>query len=117
MLRNYGFDLWNSSLQAKKHFKVFGAEFRFFSGNPYDENYSSLGNETQNVDDFDGFLLSLIKALRNFSHIHFKKNSVPLFTKREKKSSDFDLLLKVKECEKLESEGYKVKMTNNVNNF
>ena len=117
MLHKYGFDIWNDSLQAKKHFKVMGAEFRFFSGNPASDTYSFLDGQSSTIDDFDGSALSLIKALRKFSQTYFKKNNVPVYAKSGKKSSDFDLLLEVEECEKLETEGFKVKMSNSVNNF
>jgi hypothetical protein len=59
----------------------------------------------------------LIKDLRKFSQTYFKKNSVPVYAKSGKKASDFDLLLKVEASEKLETDGYKIKMTNTLNNF
>jgi hypothetical protein len=34
LVTRYHFELWEGSLQAKKQFKVMGAEFRFYSGEP-----------------------------------------------------------------------------------
>ena len=31
VLHRFGFEMWNDSFQAKKHFKVMGSFFRFFS--------------------------------------------------------------------------------------
>lgn len=84
--------MWNDSLQAKKHFKVPGTEFRFFSGEPTNDNYSPIAPQSA-IDDFDGNMLKLLKELRKYSHGHFKKNNVPLYTKNAKKASDFDLIL------------------------
>lgn len=112
-LNKYGFETWNGSLQAKKHFKVMGAEFRFFSGEPTADSYSPIG--TQNaIDDFDGSVLSLIRELRKYSQTYFKKNNVPLFTKSSKLASDFDLILQVTGSEAL-SEGYRIHMKDTVN--
>ena len=95
LLHKYGFEVWNDMLQAKKHFKIMGAEFRFISGNPSLEGYSFLEGQNSSIDDFDGSVLNLIKELRKFSQGYFKKNNVPLYTKGSKLSSDFDLILKV----------------------
>lgn len=94
-----------------------GAEFRFISGNPSVDGYSFLEGQASSIDDFDGTVLNLIKELRKFSQGHFKKNSIPLYTKGSKLSSDFDLILKVEGSEKLETNGYKIHMTNTVNEF
>lgn len=115
MLHKYGFELWNDSLQAKKQFKVAGTQFRFFSGEPTADNYSPIAPQSA-IDDFDGNILSLLKELRKFSAGYFKKNVIPLYTKSSKKSSDFDLILQVKSTEKLH-EGYKVHMSNTINEF
>lgn len=88
-------------LQAKKHFKIMGADFRFFSGNPSSESFSFLEGQSNSIDDFDGTVLNLVKELRKFGQTHFKKNNVPLYTKNSKLSSDFDLVLKVEGSEKL----------------
>ena len=105
--------MWNDSLQAKKHFKVLGAEFRFYSGDPSLDGYAPIG--TQNaIDDFDGSVMNLIKELRKFSQNYFKKNNIPLYTKSSKLASDFDLILQVNKCESL-NEGYKVHMKDTVN--
>ena len=92
LLHKYGFELWNDTLQAKKHFKVFGAEFRFYSGEPTSEGYSPIGTPNA-INDFDGSILGQIRELRKFSQNHFKKNNVPLYTKSSKLASDFDLIL------------------------
>ena len=115
LLHKYGFDIWNEMLQAKKHFKVLGADFRFFSGNPSSDTYAFLDGQSTTIDDFDGQVLSLTKELRKFSQNHFKKNNIPLYTKGSKLSSDFDLILKVERSEKLETNGHKIYMTNTVN--
>ena len=115
LLHKYGFEVWNDSLQAKKHFKVMGAEFRFYSGEPTSEGYSPIG--TQNaIDDFDGSVLNTIKELRKFSQTYFKKNNVPLYSKTSKLSSDFDLILQVTGSEPL-NEGHKIHMKDTVNEF
>ena len=104
--------MWNDNLQAKKHFKVMGAEFRFYSGEPSSDSYSPIG--TQNaIDDFDGSVLNMIKELRKFSQTYFKKNNVPLYTKSSKLASDFDLILSVTDSEALK-DGYKIKMKDTV---
>ena len=78
-----------------------GADFRFFSGNPSSETYSFLDGQNTSIDDFDGTVLNLVRELRKFSQTHFKKNSIPLYSKSSKLSSDFDLILKVSGSEKL----------------
>ena len=105
--------MWNDNLQAKKHFKVMGAEFRFYSGEPSSESYSPIG--TQNaIDDFDGSVLNMIRELRKFSQTYFKKNNIPLYTKSSKLASDFDLILQVTGCEPLK-EGHKIQMKDTIN--
>ena len=94
-----------------------GADFRFFSGNPSSETYSFLEGQNTSIDDFDGTVLQLIRELRKFSQTHFKKNNIPLYSKNSKLSSDFDLILKVEGSEKLETNGYKIHMTNTSNDF
>ena len=113
LLNKYGFEVWNDALQAKKHFKVFGAEFRFFSGEPNADGYTPIGNQNA-IDDFDGSVLGLIKELRKFSQNYFKKNNVPLYTKSSKLASDFDLILQVTGSEPL-NEGFKIRMKDTVN--
>lgn len=95
LLNKYGFEVWEGSLQAKKQFKVMGGEFRFYSGDPTLDTYSPIGSQIA-LDDFDGSILSSIRELRKFSHNEFKKNNVPLYTKKSKLASDFDLILEVK---------------------
>ena len=114
-LKKYGFEIWNDSLQAKKQFKVLGSEFQFFSGEPNLENYAQIGQQTA-LDDFDSSILSSIRELRKFSQNYFKKNSVPLYNKNSKKSSDFDLILEVTSSEKL-NEGFKLFLTDRQNDF
>ena len=115
LLHKYGFEIWNNSLQAKKHFKVMGAEFRFYSGEPSAESYSPIG--TQNaIDDFDGSVLNHLRELRKFSQNHFKKNNAPLYTKSSKLASDFDLFLQVTGSEKI-GEAYKIHLKDTVHEF
>lgn len=59
-LNKYGFEIWEGSLQAKKQFKVMGAEFRFFSGDPSLDSYSPIGQQSV-LDDFDGSILNSIR--------------------------------------------------------
>jgi len=47
-------------LQAKKQYKVLGAEFRFYSGDPSVDTYSLIGQQTA-LDDFDGLILNSIR--------------------------------------------------------
>ena len=44
VLHKFGFEMWNDSFQAKKHFKVMGAFFRFFSGDHTADSYSPIDN-------------------------------------------------------------------------
>lgn len=59
-LNKYGFELWNENLQAKKHFKILGAEFRFFSGEPTADNYAPIAPQSA-IDDFDGSIINLLR--------------------------------------------------------
>lgn len=96
MVHKYAFEIWNDSLQAKKHYKVPGNEFRFFSGEPTIDNYAPIAPQNP-IDDFDGSMLNLLRELRKFSQGYFKKHNIPLYSKNDKKkSSDFDLILQVK---------------------
>ena len=94
VLHKFGFDIWNDNFQAKKHFKVMGSFARFFSGNPDSNSYDSIDGAV-GQDDAEGKILGLVNNLRKSSKAHFSKNAVPVLSKNSKKSSDFDVILKV----------------------
>jgi hypothetical protein len=116
VLHKFGFEIWNDCFQAKKHFKVHGSFFRFFSGEPSANSYSAIDNQV-GLDDSEGKILALINKLRATSKAHFSKNAIPLYSKNSKLSSDFDLILKVQGSIKTDSNSYKINMTNTVNEF
>ncbi len=97
MLHRYNFDIFNDTLQAKRPFKDNYSFARFFSGNPDLDSYNPIDN-TIGINDPDGKIISSLIEIRKTAKNHFKSANVPLFSKKDNLSSDFDLILRVKEC-------------------
>jgi hypothetical protein len=118
LFNNFKIELYNEQLQAKKAYKQEDSYFRIFSGNPELQQYSPVDKKV-GLDDEDGKVLATLNNLRSFSKGYFKNNKVPLlFKSKDKKqaSSDFDMILRVQECETLPNH-YKLRLTNDKEEF
>lgn len=119
LFNNFKIDAFNGQVQVKKAYKHEDSYFRIFSGNPDLQQYSPVDKKV-GLDDEDGKILATLNNLRAFSKSHFKTNRVPLYFKssKDKKdlSSDFDVILRVQECEGQASH-YKIKLTNDKDEF
>ena len=118
LFNNFKIDIFNGQLQAKKAYKHEDSYFRIFSGSPDLQQYCPVDKKV-GLDDEDGKVLATLNNLRAFAKGYFKSNKVPLlFKSKDKKqsSSDFDMILRVVECESLPSH-YKIKLTNEKDEF